>query len=65
MLKKSMTLFAMGALISLCACGMKGGLIMPPGPAPEPLLGHAKPPPAEPSKSRGTGDVSTSKEDKK
>jgi predicted small lipoprotein YifL len=30
-------------ILSLAACGMKGRLERPPGPAPEPLLGNAKP----------------------
>jgi len=30
-------------ILSLAACGMKGRLELPPGPAPEPLLGNAKP----------------------
>ncbi len=30
-------------ILSLAACGMKGRLEMPPGPASDPLLGHAKP----------------------
>ncbi|WP_371413220.1 lipoprotein [Dechloromonas sp. HYN0024] len=29
-------------ILSLAACGMKGRLERPPGPAPEPLLGTAK-----------------------
>jgi len=37
-------------ILSLAACGMKGRLERPPGPAPEPLLGNAKP---------ATKDVST------
>jgi len=30
-------------ILSLSACGMKGQLERPPGSAPEPLLGNAKP----------------------
>ena len=29
-------------ILSLAACGMKGQLERPPGPAPEPLLGNGK-----------------------
>ncbi|PKO86360.1 MAG: cell envelope biogenesis protein OmpA [Betaproteobacteria bacterium HGW-Betaproteobacteria-12] len=29
-------------VLSLAACGMKGSLELPPGPAPEPLLGSDK-----------------------
>lgn len=43
-------------LLSLAACGVKGPLVLPPGPAPEPLFGNAKPP-AKPVASRP--DVST------
>jgi len=39
---------------SLAACGLKGPLVLPPGPVPEPLLGTSKPA----SKSAAT-DVST------
>lgn len=52
-------------LAGLSACGMKGSLEMPPGPAPEPLLGYPKPAkptnkPANPAKP-ATEDVSTDK----
>lgn len=61
--RKSMPLLAIGVAISLSACGMKGGLTMPPGPAPEPILGHAKvPPPAQVSKPVPANDLSTSKD---
>lgn len=30
-------------VLSLAACGTKGSLELPPGPAPEPLLGNGKP----------------------
>ena len=30
-------------ILSLAACGMKGPLVLPPGPAPAPLLGAPKP----------------------
>jgi len=30
-------------ILSLAACGMRGPLERPPGPAPEPLLGNPKP----------------------
>jgi len=47
-------------ILSLAACGRKGPLQLPPGPAPEPLLGTQKPAkpavkPAEPI----AADVST------
>ena len=32
--------------LSLAACGMRGPLVMPPGPPPEPLFGNPKPAPA-------------------
>ena len=41
----------------LAACGMKGPLELPPGPAPEPLLGTAKP--AKPAAKSNPSDVST------
>ncbi|MEN3371560.1 lipoprotein [Dechloromonas sp. ZS-1] len=41
--------------LSLTACGLKGPLVLPPGPAPEPWLGNAKPTP-KPAK---RPDVST------
>jgi predicted small lipoprotein YifL len=41
----------------LAACGMRGSLELPPGPAPEPLLGTPKP--AKPAVKAGTADVST------
>ncbi len=42
-----MTRFAALMLIlSLAACGVKGPLVLPPGPAPEPLFGNPKPAPA-------------------
>ena len=40
-------------ILGLTGCGMKGPLVMPTGPAPEPLLGNPKPAPAK--------DVSTPK----
>jgi len=48
----------------LAACGMKGPLELPPGPAPEPLFGNPKPAP-QPTKpaakkpAASGGDVST------
>jgi predicted small lipoprotein YifL len=33
---------ALMIVLSLTACGMKGSLVLPPGPAPEPLLGSGK-----------------------
>ncbi|UCV03929.1 LPS translocon maturation chaperone LptM [Dechloromonas denitrificans] len=42
---------------SLAACGMKGPLELPPGPAPEPLLGTPKP--AKPATKASPADVST------
>ena len=35
-------------ILTLClaGCGMKGALVLPPGPAPEPLFGNPKPAPA-------------------
>jgi len=39
--------------ISISACGMRGSLVMPPGPAPEPVLGNRKSaPPPEPATTR-------------
>ena len=40
-------------ILTLClaGCGMKGALVLPPGPAPEPLFGNPKPAPAPPAKS--------------
>ena len=46
--------------LSLAACGMKTALVMPTGPAPEPLLGN--PPSAQPTAKQPTAnapDVST------
>jgi len=43
--------------IGLAACGMKGPLVLPPGPAPEPLLGTPKA--AKPAAKIGADDVST------
>ena len=48
----------------LAACGMKGPLEMPPGPAPEPLFGNPKPapkttPPAAKQPAASEPDVST------
>lgn len=34
-------------IVSLAGCGMKGPLVLPPGPPPEPLLGNPKPAPAK------------------
>ncbi len=50
-------------LLTLClaACGMRGPLVLPPGPPPEPLFDSLRSPPAPapaPSTS-GAGDVST------
>lgn len=42
-------------ILSLTACGMKGSLELPPGPAPEPLLGGKAGKPAK----IGAGDGST------
>ncbi|WP_416336495.1 LPS translocon maturation chaperone LptM [Dechloromonas sp. A34] len=42
---------------SLAACGMKGPLELPPGAAPEPLLGSPKA--AKPAPRPSAGDVST------
>ena len=54
-------------ILTLClaGCGMRGSLVLPPGPAPEPLFGNPKPAPAptKPSpateKPGGEADVST------
>ena len=43
--------------IGLAACGMKGPLELPPGPAPEPLFGNSKA--AKPAATTGAGNVST------
>jgi predicted small lipoprotein YifL len=56
-------------ILTLClaGCGMKGALVLPPGPAPEPLFGNPKPAPAPPTKSPANetagneADVSTDK----
>lgn len=40
---------------SLCACGMKGSLVLPPGPAPEPLLG-SKSEPVKPQRAKSPGE---------
>jgi predicted small lipoprotein YifL len=42
---------------SLAACGMKGPLELPPGPAPEPLLGTPKA--SKPATQASPSDVST------
>ncbi|RIX48536.1 MAG: hypothetical protein D3M94_06565 [Rhodocyclales bacterium GT-UBC] len=42
--------------LALAACGMKGPLVMPPGPVPDPLFGKTKP--AKPTVKDGA-DVST------
>jgi len=39
-------LLAILVAIGVSACGMKGSLMLPPGPPPEPLLGYPKPPTA-------------------
>ena len=59
-----MTRFAALMLIlSLAACGMKGPLVLPPGPAPEPLFGNPKPAsaplPADTQSAKNGPDVST------
>jgi len=41
---------------SVSACGLKGGLVMPPGPASEPVLGHPKPPAAKPATLPAAGE---------
>ncbi len=47
-------------VLSLSACGMKGPLVLPPGPAPEPLLGNPKPTvPAKKQPAQTGADVST------
>ncbi|PKO92893.1 MAG: hypothetical protein CVU16_05950 [Betaproteobacteria bacterium HGW-Betaproteobacteria-10] len=43
--------------IGLAACGMKGPLELPPGPAPEPLFSTPKA--AQPTANKGAADVST------
>ncbi|MDD2665202.1 MAG: lipoprotein [Dechloromonas sp.] len=43
-------------ILSLAACGMKGSLELPAGPAPEPLLGGK---PGLPAKKPGPADGST------
>ena len=48
--------------LSLAACGMRGPLVMPPGPPPEPLFGNPKPAPAATPAAKATpvtDDVST------
>lgn len=47
-------------ILSLAACGMKGPLVLPPGPAPEPLLGNPKPnAPTKKQPAQTGADVST------
>jgi predicted small lipoprotein YifL len=46
--------------LALTACGYKGPLELPPGPAPEPLLGNPKPAKPVPAK-KTDPDVSTDK----
>ena len=56
-------------ILTLClaGCGMKGSLVLPPGPAREPLFGNPKPAPLKPSPQAsptaeapgGDADVST------
>ncbi len=47
-------------ILSLAACGMKGPLVLPPGPATEPLLGNPKPNvPAKKQPAQTGADVST------
>ena len=48
--------------LSLAACGMRGPLVLPPGPPPEPLFGNPKPAPAATPDAKATpaaSDVST------
>ena len=53
-------IFAIALALSLAACGFKGPLEMPAGPAPEPLLGNPKPAKAPPA-AKTNSDVSTDK----
>ena len=48
--------------LSLAACGMRGPLVMPPGPPPEPLFGNPKPAPVATPEAKAVpaaSDVST------
>lgn len=46
---------AVAIVLCLAACGMKGtGLELPPGPAPEPLLGNPKKAPTPPATPDGS-----------
>ena len=51
-------LAAVFVLLSLAACGVRGPLELPQGPAPEPLLGNPKAP-SKPSPAPAAQDVST------
>jgi predicted small lipoprotein YifL len=51
-------IFAILLVFTLSACGYRGPLLLPPGPAPEPLLGTPKP--AKPAPTKPTeSDIST------
>lgn len=51
-------LLAITLVFALAACGLKGPLTLPPGPAPDPLLGKAKNAPSAQPTNNGS-DVST------
>lgn len=58
------------ALLALTACGTRGSLTLPPGPAPTPLFGNPAPAPTKPAPKQevpaadaeGGGDLNTATE---
>jgi len=62
MLRLAAFLLALAAGSQLTACGLKGPLTLPPGPAPEPQFGKAKPP-VQPAALPQPADVSTPRKD--
>ncbi|WP_371323660.1 hypothetical protein VX159_14865 [Dechloromonas sp. ZY10] len=62
MLRLAALLLALTAGSQLTACGLKGPLVLPPGPAPEPLFGNAKAP-VQPATKPLPADLSTPRKD--
>lgn len=62
MLRLAALLLALAAGSQLTACGLKGPLMLPPGPPPEPLFGTPKPP-VQPAAKPLPADVSTPRKD--